>query len=235
MNQIRRPRRAPSGGYARGDETRQRIIEAALTLFGERGYDKASTRDIAAAAEVNAPALQYYFENKEGVYLACAQFMVDDIRARFAESTAHADTKLSERAPVSELIDAYLAIEANMLDMALSPTHLARARLFSREMAGEGPKTLTSLIDRELKEPMRQRLFDLLSRVMGTRAGDTVTRIRMLTLRGQSMAFHYPPGACLQMLNWDEMTPRRAKLIKQNVASQTRILLEHWAREAGLL
>ena len=31
-------RRTSAGGYARGDETRQRIIEAAIELFGERGF-----------------------------------------------------------------------------------------------------------------------------------------------------------------------------------------------------
>ncbi len=74
MNEYRkRPRRSAEGGYARGDETRQRIVEAAMNLFGEYGFDGASTRDIAAAAGVNAPALQYYFGNKQGVYLACCE------------------------------------------------------------------------------------------------------------------------------------------------------------------
>ena len=76
MSQPKRPRRAPAGGYARGDETRQRIIDAAIRLFGEHGFAGASTRDIAAAAGVNPPALQYYFESKEGVYNACAQFIL---------------------------------------------------------------------------------------------------------------------------------------------------------------
>ena len=64
MNQPKPLRRPLAGGYARGDETRLRITEAAIELFGEYGFDGASTRDIAARAGVNAPALQYYFENK---------------------------------------------------------------------------------------------------------------------------------------------------------------------------
>ena len=34
MNPAQKVRRSPEGGYARGDETRQRIIEAAIQLFG---------------------------------------------------------------------------------------------------------------------------------------------------------------------------------------------------------
>ena len=65
-------RRRPAAGYARGEETRLRIIRAAVELFGNQGFDRASTRDIAARAGVNAPVLQYYFEGQgravSGVY-----------------------------------------------------------------------------------------------------------------------------------------------------------------------
>ena len=73
MAVVVRHRHSVEGGYARGEETRLRIVTAALKLFGQLGFDGASTRDIAAAAGVNAPALQYYFDNKEGLYIACAE------------------------------------------------------------------------------------------------------------------------------------------------------------------
>ena len=41
---MARHKPAAEGGYQRGEETRARIIEAAVEVFGERGYDGASTR-----------------------------------------------------------------------------------------------------------------------------------------------------------------------------------------------
>ena len=77
---TRGPRRHPSdGGYARGEETRARIIATALRVFGEQGYLQASTRGIAADASVNPPALQYYFGSKEGLHRACAQHIIDRV------------------------------------------------------------------------------------------------------------------------------------------------------------
>ena len=77
---TRGPRRHPSdGGYARGEETRARIIATALRVFGEQGYLQASTRGIAADARVNPPALQYYFGSKEGLHRACAQHIIDRV------------------------------------------------------------------------------------------------------------------------------------------------------------
>ncbi|MCB9450925.1 MAG: TetR/AcrR family transcriptional regulator [Anaerolineaceae bacterium] len=53
------------------DETKQRILEAALTLFGEVGYTRATTRAIAERAGVNEVTLFRHFGNKQGLLLAC--------------------------------------------------------------------------------------------------------------------------------------------------------------------
>jgi TetR/AcrR family transcriptional regulator, regulator of cefoperazone and chloramphenicol sensitivity len=97
MNDAKRLRRPTAGGYVRGDETRLRIIEAAIELFGEHGFDGASTRDIAARAGVNAPALQYYFENKEGVFRACAEHIADETWRNFEPVVAHATEVLRRK------------------------------------------------------------------------------------------------------------------------------------------
>lgn len=65
----------------KGAETRLRIINVAIDLFGSKGYVRASTRAIAVAAGVNAPALQYYFGGKSGLYLACAEHVVAAARS----------------------------------------------------------------------------------------------------------------------------------------------------------
>src|ERR1700677_4840918 len=68
-----RPRRPPSGGYARGEATRLRIVTTALDVFGSLGFEEASTRVIADRAGVNLAALHYYFAGKDGVYRACVE------------------------------------------------------------------------------------------------------------------------------------------------------------------
>src|ERR1700760_3855813 len=93
---TRPPRHRADAGYARGEETRRRIIEVALRLFGERGYEGASTRDIATAAGVNAPALRYYFDNKEGVYRACAEYIAEGWTAQLAPVVAQAQATMDD-------------------------------------------------------------------------------------------------------------------------------------------
>jgi AcrR family transcriptional regulator len=50
--------------------TKQRIIEAAATLFSKTGWDNTTTRDIASAAEIATGTLFNYFDTKESVAAA---------------------------------------------------------------------------------------------------------------------------------------------------------------------
>ncbi|WP_266157074.1 TetR family transcriptional regulator, partial [Dyella silvatica] len=219
MSPTKRPRRPSAGGYARGDETRQRIIAAAVKLFGEHGFAGASTRDIAAAAGVNAPALQYYFENKEGVYHACVEYVTNDLRDRFAPAMQKANDALKNQGDMDALIDAFIGIQEVTLDSVLLKSHTSKRRLFvARELGDEEADVASKLLHRRLKQPLNKVTLALLSRITGA----------MLTLKGQIMPFYHPPGACLDVLGWKEIDAAKGALLKANVLEQTRTLLNSW-------
>jgi AcrR family transcriptional regulator len=49
------------------EQTRNRILTAALDLFAEKGYRATSIREIAAKADVNSALIQHYFNGKLGL------------------------------------------------------------------------------------------------------------------------------------------------------------------------
>ncbi|HJM50254.1 MAG TPA: TetR/AcrR family transcriptional regulator [Alphaproteobacteria bacterium] len=51
------------------EERRDEILEAAREVFAERGYQKASMREIARRAGITQAALYYHFENKEDLLI----------------------------------------------------------------------------------------------------------------------------------------------------------------------
>ncbi len=57
----------------------ERILDAALLLFREAGYDAVRTEDIAAAAEVSVGTLYNYFENKGDLLLALVTLEVEEV------------------------------------------------------------------------------------------------------------------------------------------------------------
>src|SRR4051794_14746870 len=88
----RRPIPQPSA-----EQTRRALIRAALKLFGSKGYDGTSTREIAAAANANIGSIAYHFGGKEGLRTACANFIVETIQSVAAQAL-----KLDEAWPKGE-------------------------------------------------------------------------------------------------------------------------------------
>ncbi len=54
----------------KSEETRSRILEAALSVFQERGFAQATMREIAAEAGVAVGAAYYYFDSKDALVMA---------------------------------------------------------------------------------------------------------------------------------------------------------------------
>ncbi|MGA7778679.1 MAG: CerR family C-terminal domain-containing protein [Paraburkholderia sp.] len=232
MNPAKRLRRPSEGGYARGDETRQRIIEAAIELFGEHGFEGASTRDIAALAGVNAPALQYYFENKEGVYRACVEALADDAMKTFGPAIEHAQQVLRENADTQALIDAFIRVQEAIADGAFAKaSNPGRRMFFAREQAGHEPESATQILACRIREPLNRTSAALVARISGRPADDTVTLIRNFSLMGQLVIFHVAHRSTLSVLGWEDIDTEKVDLLKSVVREQTRTLLEEWARE----
>lgn len=61
-------------------DTRQRIARAALGAFADRGFDGASTREIARRAGVNQGLITYYFRTKETLWREAVTLVFDDAR-----------------------------------------------------------------------------------------------------------------------------------------------------------
>ena len=124
--------------YARGEETRARILSVAIRLFGMEGFDAVSTRMIAAGALVPAPSLRYYFSNKEGLYAACWTSIQTHLQAAMEPALAVAERLLQLDEPErTHLIDACCAMQGAHFDhMMERPDSEAIARFIARHDIG---------------------------------------------------------------------------------------------------
>lgn len=64
----------------KSDETRTRILETALDLFRERGFDATTMRDIARESGVALGATYYHFESKEAIVLAFYELAKEELQ-----------------------------------------------------------------------------------------------------------------------------------------------------------
>jgi AcrR family transcriptional regulator len=125
---------------SRAEDTKLRILDAALELFRTRGFEQATMRDIAAAAQVATGAAYYYFDSKEALVLAFYERAADAMRPLVTEAARRAPSletrlvaviqaKLDYLAPYREMLRAMLRGGADPAH-PLSPfgTHTAPLR-----------------------------------------------------------------------------------------------------------
>ncbi len=65
------------------DGPREKIVNSAGRIFAERGYKSATVRQICQAAEVNVAAVNYYFGDKAGLYLATVKHAHRQLSTQF--------------------------------------------------------------------------------------------------------------------------------------------------------
>lgn len=125
-------RRKVVAGYARGEETRARILDVAIDLFGNYGFDSITTREVAAQAAVPPASLRYYFVNKEGLYIACLDKVQSLTFDRNLDDLAAAENLLAqESVSADQLIECFCAMQDARIDSMMSGPDNGAAALFS--------------------------------------------------------------------------------------------------------
>src|SRR5262245_58778747 len=86
----------------KSEETQERILEAALALFRERGFAESTMREIAARAGVATGLAYYYFDSKDAIVHAFYQRAKDELEPVLEK--AHTGRTLATR--IAALIEA---------------------------------------------------------------------------------------------------------------------------------
>jgi AcrR family transcriptional regulator len=100
----------------RGEATRNRVLEAAELVFGEKGYYGASVTEITRAAGVAQGTFYLYFRGKKEIFLD----LVDDLGRRLASATLDASATATSYAEAERL-----GFKA-FFDLARSRRHIYR-------------------------------------------------------------------------------------------------------------
>ncbi|MFJ3522453.1 CerR family C-terminal domain-containing protein [Pseudomonas sp. NPDC090203] len=233
---MARHKPAAEGGYQRGEETRARIVEAAVAVFGERGYEGASTRDIATAAGVNAPAIQYYFDGKEGVYLECVEHLIRLLWRKMGDSVEAAEAALAQT-PLKDqaLIDASLGILGAVVSTIQdSPQTTAWRAFLDRHQTGLCPESASMAFEDRFKKRIGVVVRLLIAGLSGYAVEDERTVIHSMALFSQGLAFRVQKPKLLEALKWAEVGPQEMEQVRDVVLTQARFTLEGLVRQRDI-
>ncbi|UVO53675.1 TetR/AcrR family transcriptional regulator [Sphingomonas sp. SUN039] len=222
-------RRKVVAGYARGDETRARILTVAINLFGTKGFDSVTTRDIAAAAHVPPASLRYYFQNKQGLYIACLEHIQALTFKRMEPALQQAESRLEgDRVDVEHLIDSFCALQEALIDTLMGGADEGVAALFmirhdlpseggAGSLAGDGTAA--------------RRMMACFTKMMMQISGNTLDARSALIVAGLAngqLTNLYVRRARLRDIGWD-MTPENLLWLKRTMRIHSTAILHAYA------
>jgi AcrR family transcriptional regulator len=135
--------------------TRQeRILDAALDVFAERGYQQATVDDIASSARTSKGGVYFHFPGKDAIFLALLDRSADLLLDRVAERVG------AEPNPIAKVEAALQALVQTF------GSHRALARLILIEARGAGPRFHLRLAEVQSRFVafLRQQLDEAVSR-----------------------------------------------------------------------
>src|SRR5512145_2065467 len=99
----------PPGPERRGEQTRERILDAAEALFADRGFEGTALRDVAARVGIRTPSLYNHFPSKEALYAAVLERVVEPLLALLSELVQADPARRPDSRQVVERVMALLA------------------------------------------------------------------------------------------------------------------------------
>jgi TetR/AcrR family transcriptional regulator, regulator of cefoperazone and chloramphenicol sensitivity len=221
-------RAVANAGYRKGDETRQRILDAALKAFGGASFKAVTTRRLAEAAGVSLPTLQYYFGDKEGLYRACAETIVERYR-RHTGAAAQAARALSEQVLREQALSEDGAAETTRAQLKaliralagflVGSTEAERwAQFVGRELRDPGPAF--EILYENLWRPGVELVARLIARILGRPQSDPAARIQALLLISSLLAFQSGRSISLRTMHWSSIGPKELAMVLSSLDAQ---------------
>jgi TetR/AcrR family transcriptional regulator, regulator of cefoperazone and chloramphenicol sensitivity len=163
------------------DTTRERIVEAAGEIFAEKGFDATTVRDICQRADANVAAVNYYFGDKQRLYVEAVvrahRWRME--RARLPEWTAGTP-------PQQKLADFVLTF---IRRVRTGPENTWHTRLIMREMMNPR-EACVELVQSSIR-PQFEILQGILRELLPNETSEEKLHLTAFSIVGQCLFYHF--------------------------------------------
>jgi AcrR family transcriptional regulator len=176
------------------DTPRERIADAAGEVFAEKGFDATTVREICQKAGANIAAVNYYFGDKQRLYIEAV------IRAhRWRMERFQLPEWTAATSPQTKLAD---FVRTFIRRVRTGPDETWHTRLIMREI-GNPTAACAELVQSSIR-PQFEMLLSILREILPEENDDEELRLTAFSIVGQCLFYHFADPVIRNLLNDDE-------------------------------
>ena len=198
--------------FPRGDASRRALLLAGAKIFSEKGLEGATTREIAAEAGQNIAMIAYYFKGKDGLYLAIAQEIADQMSQRMRPFLQEIDTG-KQLTPD----DAHVLLRRLVSQMvhAILSSRNPFAQIILREQ--QHPSEAFEILYAGGMGQVHEQLNRLVACMLKRSPQDKDVIVRSHALFGQIIGFRAARALVLRRAGWSDFGDAEIELIERGI------------------
>lgn len=216
----------------RSERTRQRLIEVAVDVFSDRGYEAASTRTIVERAQANLVSIPYYFGSKLGLYHAVAEYIGSHIEARFLPACNRARAELNHpnltREQVLDMFLRFMDEFARLMLGADAPS--CWGQFIYREQFD--PTAAFEIIHGHF-QPLLEVGFEYVSRLTGKPVTSAETRIQFMAVLSMVKFTRTDRASVLRAMEWKKFGEDETEVVLEMLRRNLLAMFGSPARESA--
>lgn len=202
------------------NQTSSKLVEAGLHLFGHKGYEGTSTRELAARAGTNIGSIAYHFGGKAGLRAACARMVAARV-TEVLDASASPQLPRSEDKALSQIEQMVAAFVRLIVGVPQAHDLVA---FMLRELADPG--AISDMIYAEFLEPNHRRFCALWAMATGRGAEEDDVKLAVFAVIGQVLYFRIASPFVQKRLGWDEIGESQTQEITATVLTNLRGIIE---------
>jgi AcrR family transcriptional regulator len=191
------------------DATQQRLLEAAEEVFAEKGFKAASIRKICHRAGANIAAVNYYFGDKERLYIEAV---------KYAHRGCTEGMPFPEWAPGTPAAQKLRDFIRVMVTRMMQPQSPASTQLMMRELAQ--PTAACAEVVREYIRPIAEKLGQILAELLR----ESTERTRFLvafSIVGQCLFYRTHRPVAAMLVGEEEFQKYDVELVASHITAFT--------------
>lgn len=204
---------------------RERLLEAAVDIFGRHGYEAATTRMITAEAGANIAAIPYYFGGKEGLYRAVINHVVETLNQEIGGllediRTLSGNGDIDRNLALQKLQD----LIEKLIQLIVGSSQGQRfARIIMREQTY--PSSDYDQIYSGVMEPVLDTIA-MLVMAAGGESSEHRAKLRSMAIIGQVLAFRFARETIVRSLKLQGYNPEELDQIREVIIEHIRAILD---------